>query len=508
MFLLRMLIVVFAISSSLLAQVRIFKQGNKSFQSQNINFSLPKEVISTSRINWGLINAKALEFVQQSPNVFPEISNRANEIRLQKRDKDYFGITLRYQQTYNRVSVEGAELILNFDKFGKLQSVNNSLVDIPLGFNIIPGFSKTKAYSIAVNQIGYRKPELGNAKNDGLLITIDKRTKTPLLLWQFSIRETYDKSKPYIVQIIAYGRSAGRIYRKRSAIHEFQPRINIYNGRNIKGEMNNQNLGPLVLSQGRQLGKNIPGEAFEAYNNFETVANFYFTQFSQASFNGMNAIINASVNITDEVLIQNAAWFGPWKTFFFGAGGDELGNFTQALDVVGHEYTHAVIDQSSGLIYEGQSGALNEHLADVFGEMIEVANQRTRGQFLIGERVVLKSNQPLRDMLHPERGLSAQPGHVSQIPQMFRPGCIPNEANDNCGVHILSGIPNKFAALSVSQIGWKKMQLIFYRVMTRRLSSKADFIDYKNHILDECENQLNQNDCSILESSFARVGIL
>ena len=60
---------------------------------------------------------------------------------------------------------------------------------------------------------------------------------------------------------------------------------------------------------------------------------------------------------------QNAFWNG--VGMFYGQG------FASADDVVGHEMTHGVISHNADLFYWGQSGAINESLADVMGEIID-----------------------------------------------------------------------------------------------------------------------------------------
>ena len=45
--------------------------------------------------------------------------------------------------------------------------------------------------------------------------------------------------------------------------------------------------------------------------------------------------------------------------------------YAGADDVVGHEMTHGVVDQYSELFYWGQSGAINESMADIMGEIVD-----------------------------------------------------------------------------------------------------------------------------------------
>ena len=76
----------------------------------------------------------------------------------------------------------------------------------------------------------------------------------------------------------------------------------------------------------------------------------------------------------------------------FGDGGEFLYNFTSTIDVIGHELTHAVTENTSPLQYQGQSGALNEHVSDVFGIMVKqrVENETAENaDWLIGEGCLL-----------------------------------------------------------------------------------------------------------------------
>ena len=78
------------------------------------------------------------------------------------------------------------------------------------------------------------------------------------------------------------------------------------------------------------------------------------------------------------------------------------------LDVVGHELTHGVTAATANLDYQGQSGALNESISDVFGSLVkQMTNNQTADQadWLIGEGLFLPSvnGVALRSMKAPGR---------------------------------------------------------------------------------------------------------
>jgi hypothetical protein len=175
--------------------------------------------------------------------------------------------------------------------------------------------------------------------------------------------------------------------------------------------------------------------------------------------------------------MDNAYWNG--SAMFYG-NGDQAFIFplAKALDVAGHELSHGVIQNTANLEYVGQSGALNESYADVFGAMID------RNDWQIGEDVSNPSIFPtgaLRDMLNPHNGGNSpsdpgwQPAHMSE----FRN--LPNTPDgDNGGVHVNSGIPNRAFALLANSIGKDKAEQIYYKALRDYLVKSSQFIDMRN----------------------------
>ncbi len=66
---------------------------------------------------------------------------------------------------------------------------------------------------------------------------------------------------------------------------------------------------------------------------------------------------------------MNASW--DRAQMHFGDGDGQIFNDLDiGLDVIGHEMIHGFIQFTCGLVYEKESGAINEHLADDFGIML------------------------------------------------------------------------------------------------------------------------------------------
>jgi hypothetical protein len=73
------------------------------------------------------------------------------------------------------------------------------------------------------------------------------------------------------------------------------------------------------------------------------------------------------VNNDPRISCPNANWNGTTTNYCNGVTSD---------DVVAHEWGHAYTEYTHGLIYQWQSGALNESYSDIWGETIDLINRR------------------------------------------------------------------------------------------------------------------------------------
>jgi Zn-dependent metalloprotease len=217
----------------------------------------------------------------------------------------------------------------------------------------------------------------------------------------------------------------------------------------------------------------------EAYDGLGHTFDFYQEVFGRNSIDDEGLPLNATVHYGTEY--NNAFWNG--ERMVFGDGDGQLFNrFTIALDVIGHELAHGVTEDEAGLVYMFQPGALNEHLSDVFGSLIKqkVLNQTAdQADWLIGAGLLADGvqGQALRSMKAPGTayddpvlGKDPQPDHMSNFVNTWQ---------DNGGVHINSGIPNRAFYLAATEIGgnaWEKAGKIWYETLRDRgLNAEAKF---------------------------------
>ena len=216
----------------------------------------------------------------------------------------------------------------------------------------------------------------------------------------------------------------------------------------------------------------------EAYNYSGDTYDFYEKVFNRNSVDDHGLTLKSSVHFDKQY--DNAFWNG--QQMIYGDGdGKYFNRFTICLDVIGHELTHGVTQNEAQLVYDGQPGALNESISDVFGSLVKQwANNQTAAQadWLIGEGLFTNKvhGKALRSMAAP--GTAYDDPNIGKDPQPDNMSGYVDTTDDNGGVHINSGIPNRAFYLAATAIGgyaWQKAGLIWYRTLTGSLSPTADF---------------------------------
>lgn len=225
--------------------------------------------------------------------------------------------------------------------------------------------------------------------------------------------------------------------------------------------------------------------AVSAHYNATVAYEYYRKTFGRNSINGNGGNIRSFINVpgTDGRAMDNAFWNG--NAMYYGNGRTSMKPLAGALDVAGHELTHGVVGATAALRYLGQSGALNESMADIFGAMIERLNWK------LGEDIVKPayfSTGAIRDLSNPNQGLKKgssgwQPAHMNEYQT------LPNtEAGDMGGVHVNSGITNRAFYLFATAVGKEKAEQVYYKALTQYLTASSQFTDMRLAVTTACQD--------------------
>jgi Zn-dependent metalloprotease len=224
----------------------------------------------------------------------------------------------------------------------------------------------------------------------------------------------------------------------------------------------------------------------QAYDGLGFTFDFYYAAYQRNSIDNAGLALKATVHYSKKY--DNAFWNG--QEMIFGDGDGVIFNgFTSSVDVIGHELTHGVTGSEANLNYQGQSGALNESISDVFGSLVKqfsVNPKQTadKADWLIGDHLLAKgvNGIALRSMKAP--GTAYDDKVLGKDDQPADMKHYVHTAEDNGGVHTNSGIPNRAFYLVASNIGgfaWEKAGQIWYDTLTDpRLKRTADFSTFAN----------------------------
>jgi len=248
----------------------------------------------------------------------------------------------------------------------------------------------------------------------------------------------------------------------------------------------------------------------EAYDALGATYTYFSKVHKRDSIDGRGLRLDATVHYRRS--FNNAFWNG--RQMVFGDGDGEIfGRFTRSLDIIGHELTHGVTQYEAGLDYQDQSGALNEHMSDVFGSLVKqysLKQTAKKADWLIGEGLWAPGikGKALRSMKAP--GTAYDDPRIGSDPQPAHMDDYVSTDDDNGGVHINSGIPNHafyLAAVAFGGRAWVKAGAVWYHALTQTLRRDADFARAAAAIVDAAGAKFGKAGAVIVREAWKKVGI-
>jgi len=287
-----------------------------------------------------------------------------------------------------------------------------------------------------------------------------------------------------------------------------KPKVN----RVIRNAENGEDLNSRIA---RQEGDPDTGDAAvdEAYEYFGTTWDFWFEVYARNSIDGAGLTLDGVVHYSQN--FDNAFWDG--DQMIFGDGSGQLfTRLTQSLSVCAHELGHGVIQYDGPLEYQGESGALNEHCADVFGTMVDQwrnGDTSEDADWLIGKEILAEgvTGKALRSMKEP--GTAYDDDLLGKDPQPANMEDFVETTDDHGGVHINSGIPNKAfyeTAVGLGGHSWEEAGRIWYTALgnpqLRPTSSFRRFARLTERVAAQLYGS-GSKQADAVEAAWASVGI-
>lgn len=211
--------------------------------------------------------------------------------------------------------------------------------------------------------------------------------------------------------------------------------------------------------------------SLDAHWGAEKCYDYFFEKYQRNSFDGLGGLIKLYVNYS--FIPDNAFWTG--SELVFGNGGEDANPYT-SIDIVGHEYTHALTEHTADLNYTGESGALNESFSDIFGVVIEhYTRSDGSANFLLGDEV---KAIPHRNMANPNE-FEHPDTYLGNHWDYGADGIHTNSGVQNYWFYLLceggSGVNDLSNYYFVEPIGMESAAIIAYETLSSYLSPNDNY---------------------------------
>lgn len=304
--------------------------------------------------------AKADAFLNKYGAMFG--ASRGTLVRDSVRSDGLGGATVTYLQEYRGVPVFGAMLRAHLDRQGDLTAVNGTAVP-DLSLSVAP---KLSASQIGQRAVAYVKSDPPSHDGHNADTTGIRAVKTDLVVYREGIVRgvTGDSHLAYVVEvsnrhnirdIVILTAQSGKVLNRYSLVHDA-----------LERRLHEKRYGKVVWREGKKFPRNLNEDQQNIVRATGESYWFFKNAFNWDSYDNAGHIME-SVNNDPRISCPNANWNGLTTNYCNGVTSD---------DVVAHEWGHAYTDYTHDLIYQWQSGALNESYSDIWGETVDLINGR------------------------------------------------------------------------------------------------------------------------------------
>ncbi len=288
----------------------------------------------------------------------------SSQLRQTDSKSDKYGTTVTYTQEYKGLPVFGGTILAHLDKAGDLTAVNGTAVP-NLSLSTTPALSSSEIGSRAVRYIRAEPPTSAEGKAGDTTGIRAKTTelmvyRTGLIRGDVGTNELAYRVEvtngANIRDIVFMEAGSGKVLNRYSMIHDALERELYEVSPDTTPVWEEGDPFPGALNEEQQNLVLGTGESYQ----------FFLNSFGRDSYDDAGATMR-TVNNDPRIACPNANWNGTTTNYCNGVTSD---------DVVAHEWGHAYTEFTHGLIYQWQPGALNESYSDIWGETVDLINER------------------------------------------------------------------------------------------------------------------------------------
>jgi len=427
------------------------------------------------------------------PAIADTLGAPAAELRAIRSERDELGMThVRLAQYKNGLRVVSGEAIVHLDAGGVVREVNGSIRDRELP--AAPSIAAAAAERTAVAA----SEEAGAAVRSELTYLVSNRDGELYLAWEVAVSTGGGR----IDDLVYVDALTGGIVDRHPQVFSAKDRI----VRNGGGGVFPVTNAPTI---GTESSPPTDAVALAAYTNIGTTYDCYKTLYNRDSYNNQGAQLAGQVHVVFDFgngqrTPNNAVWSSQDRTMAYGDGdGAQMKPLAYGFDVTAHELTHAVTSSTANLVYQNESGALNEAMSDIMAAVCEAWKDKgvSAATWQVGEEI-WTPNTPgdaLRYMDSPTKD--------GQSPDYYPERYTGTQ--DNGGVHLNSGLanlsfylvaaggkhPRGKTATTVPGIGIDKAGAIYQRALTTKFTANTSMAQART-LLEQAAQELYPGSCA------------
>jgi vibriolysin len=418
------------------------------------------------------LNGMALAAAEASmrPALAPALAAlrlRPAALKLRKINVDGMGNQhLRYNVTHRGLDVIGGDLVVHVDGKGRIFALNGTA----------RGDFAASLGNKDIGESAVHPVVAADARFAGMATTVPRKVyfaaPEGTLHMAYETEVTGLRGQDPVRDKVYVDVDSGKII----GVH---PQIHFAENRKVYSANNGTSLpGTLKRSEGQAATSDTDVNA--AYDGTGATYEAYKAFWNRDSYNNAGAAMISSVHYSTNYC--NAYWDGSTQ-MVYGDGNASQGclPLARAVDVTGHELTHAVTQYESNLTYSGESGGLNEAMSDIFGAFTEayVDGGKTgtlavsADTWKVGEDILAPAlrymNDPAADGVSKDYWVSG----VGNVDVHYSSGIA------NLAFYLLSQggtHPRGKSTVNVTGVGMDKAIRIFYEANVNILTSSSNFL--------------------------------